>query len=479
MSEHDVAKGGAVFRLEKDEHGQLRAVPTEESYLERAGANMPAVTETPAPATLDADRRERSSWSLYRQTRPDDGKAPSWQDLSPAEKSLWLDSWDTYDAGTLSQVFERLSSWIATTFEGAHIWRSPGRTGQSLLLHTLPWGKDHAAHRFPQIDAQLGRLIAATSPQHRLEQLAQPRQKMTQYRYYDARMAHIAYLRRLPVIGVGGLQHDNEPVCIRYRAGRYRVELTVPEGWAHIGLAPRRNERVAGLWEWPSRPGESWECWLDEREMRLLSAPGDGLTPWPHVIRERLLFAVEGESPEPARELLSRLAPALEQLEQAEKTPVNRIKRAMLRQIPLTLIGDWLKRGNTSTRDGVLEEELTEDDAQASLILQDDGTYTVTDSTSVSSYQEHWRRPEWAHSIYAQERYEATRRALQLPRSALLAIRGDALHLADTTPSGALWEDKQKLGNYRLKASRDFTTPRAVPELLSELLDASESEELL
>ena len=75
---------------------------------------------------------------------------------------------------------------------------------------------------------------------------------------------------------------------------------------------------------------------------------------------------------------------------------------------------------------------------------------------------------EWSSTVYARERVTVTRKALEAPRASVLAIDGDALHLADYAPD-AWAHDTGKVGAYRLKADRTYPRARRAPARLSEI----------
>ncbi len=394
---------GSAFRLVDG-----RAVPTDTPYLPGSDEEPPAL----------------HGWRNRRVTDAEPGAAPPWHDLKPGERELW-------GGDALADAWPRLCAWVARTFTGCHVKRTPGATGLSLIEHTLPWPQGGAPYEYPLLDEAICKLIAATSPLHRLERWSPDAPGPTYI--YDARLAYAAHMRKLPVlIGDAQLVHDDGRY-IPWLPGRYRVKVMVPGGWVGIGLVPRAG--AAGLWEWPDNPGEEWETWLDESEMRLLTEHG-----WPHVVRERLLWpSSDTPGADPLREWLSRLLPAIEAFDAGEHTPANRASRGAVRALLLHPVGNWHRGHNAAPPAPIFDCPA---DAEAWI------AETPRDH-ALSAFQRRWRRPEWSACVFARTRVAATRRALSVRQGCLRAIVGDAVHCAEPQP----WEDTGKVGCYRLKGA--------------------------
>lgn len=477
-------QSGYMLRLERDAEGHLRAVPDSRTYHEATGApdSFPdATADAERDAERDADAHGRP-WRIWRATDPEPGAAPAFDALDALARTLWFGERLADDDAACRSAWGRLCSWIVSEYPGCHAKQTPGATGLSLVQHTLPWGKgQRRAYVYPTLPADLARLLAATAPQHRMEGpeelLTTPGATMRRYTQYDARIAHAAYLRHLPVLlgeDTSSLMHDEGPF-IPYRAGKYRVAVTVPQGWSHIGLVHRAvTTPLGGTWDYPATPGEEWETWLDAGEVALLAK--NDHAPWPFAVRERLLWA-DAKTPgtDPLREHSDRITSYLERLDRERarpaQTPTQARALAALRHaaraVALHPIGLWHKSSNQRPRHVASLDELTPADAEATIVPAEHGGYTVTVSAALSGYQAHWRRLEWSTTIYARERVNATRRALTAPRASVLGIRGDAVHFADYAPE---WPDTGKVGAYRLKADVRFWGPRRAPRTAPELL---------
>lgn len=482
---------GAMMRLVRGPDGHIHAEPdpTRSYYdgLDAADAGTTGTATTPAADEPDSElsnaperKHERSTaatpWRIWRATDPEPGQPPAFETI---DRAAWFgdelvateEEGNAAATAACRAAWASLCRWIARTYPGCHALRTPGVTGLSLMQHTLPWGKGQPRpYVYPQLmPAELGRLLAANTPIHRMEALALPDTAMRRYVQYDARVAHFSYLARLPVLlgdTATGPIHDERDEYIPYRAGKYRVAVTVPAGWQHIGLVQRKGAYPA--WDWPARPGEEWECWLDECQIRLLREQG-----WGFTVRERILFAGPRErGNDPLREHVERLSAGLAKVDAMQpRTLAVAALRHALRAIALHPIGLWHKVGNERTRwIASLDELDPESDADATITPADEGKegYTITNSAELSAWQTHWRRPEWSTTVYAREQVAATRRALMAPRAHVAAILGDGVSFADWTPSPD-WTDTGKLGCYRVKLSATFPRDRRVPSSLGEL----------
>jgi hypothetical protein len=414
-------------------------------------ADAAAEQSKPAP---EPKPRGNGTWYVWRLTDPEPGDAPEWEHLTTGERRRWLD--DLAELPEAPAAWGGICRWVARTFPGCHAMRTPAETALTLIAHTLPWGKGEPhPYRYPTLPDGLRRLIAATSTQHRMEITTIPCTTMRRYVSYDARVAFGAYLRRLPTVPDGGVMHDHEPKYEKYQPGRYLVDLTVPPAWSRIGLAPRQLADGAG-WDWPSRPGESWQTWLDECELRLVDE-----WRWPYAVRERILFAVAGvRGGDPLREYAERMTAELERIERYPRSAGVRCYRAGLRALTIHPVGAWHRGGGIETRHIESLDELTPDDALADIVRGGGGGYMVSNRVDLSAFRSRWWRPEWSSAVYARERVTATRKALEIPRDRLLAIRGDAIHMADYDPE---WSDTGKVGSYRPQAVRLFTSARKAP----------------
>lgn len=437
------------------------AVPTGVPYL--ADADTDQEDDDRAPSTA-------SGWVAWRKTDPEPGEAPAWDTLSAEDRAAWVGS-DPAVQEAMAQAWPIFNGWVSREWPGCHLKRTPGATGLSLLEHSLPWPREAGAraYRYPTLPDELAALLAANLTQHRQEALVRGRVFATSLTIVDRRVAYAAELRHLPVIPLGcGVVRDDVPDYEPYRQGFYRVCVRVPADWNHLGLVPRKREGSGALtWEWPSAPGETWETWLHESEMRLCARHG-----WPTHILERVLFAPPTTpGNDPAREWSERLLAALAAVERApRRTPAVLARRAALRAMILHAVGDWGKYANHTRSIVATFDEIPAKDAgvlSRAVTQLRDGRYQVSEERRLSPFQRHWRRIEWAKALQARNRCHVTTMALARDRNEVAAIDGDGFYLRDIDPRA--YPDGGKVGAYRVKAHRVFAAPVPLPTTLAGL----------
>jgi hypothetical protein len=482
--------GGYLFKLETDAQGHTYYVPDlTRPFFASAPAQIPAqpmeisappppqltrsAPELPAPANNGTNKQTSKpagigAWYVSRRTDTERGAAPLFDLLEEPERFTWFGDLAELDAEACARAWAGVCKFVVQTFPGCHALRSPWETGLTLIEHTLPWALNRSTpYRYLTLSDELRRQIVATSTQHRMEALTLPGLTIQRYVVYDARVAYSSHLRNLPVIladedGAPSVTRDSVPVFEKWSQGRYLVELTVPRGWDHIGLAPRKAAD-GQRWEWPATPGESWTTWLDECELRLVDERA-----WPYTIRQRLLFA-DKRAPgnDPLREYGERIATELERIERYPQTPAMKAYRSAIRALALHPIGAWHKGSGNDRRHIDSLDELTPEDAAAEIVPDELGGWEVSNTRDLTPFRSRWWRPEMSSAVYARERVAATRKALSLPREALLGVRGDALHLRDFDPG---WQDTHKVGSYRKQLDRPLT-PRPAPVTRDGLAD--------
>lgn len=376
-----------------------------------------------------------TNWYLRRETAPMPGDSPAYEEIEPA---TWFGE-EAASAG--AAAWAQLNKWCARTFPGCHLLRTPVQTALALAEHTLPWQRGGAPYAYLLPDQELQTLIAqrCTHGQHRYEDCGTAGERVSQVVLYDARVSHAAHLRHLPVIlNPANLLHDELSEYLPFQRGFYRVDVTVPRGWAHLGLVP------ASVPGYPSKPGFSFETWLSWQEVRLLSEHH-----WPCAIRERIVFAPDGPGTDPLREFHEKVTASLERLEALEKTDVTRALRVALRAIALHLIGNLARGQVENPKEYASLEELPADLAPGASISHEGQSYVVRQQRPLDAYHARWWRPEWAAEVWANTRVAVTRHALKVLRQELIAIDGDGLYLR----SDPHWQDTGQVGCYRHQAT--------------------------
>src|SRR5690349_17404853 len=159
---------GSMMDLTRDARGRLSAAPSGLSYFD-------AIAETAGPlpeGTEEAQRAHKPTavggvgtlgmpWRIWRQTDPEPGTAPAFDEL---DRALWFDDMAS-NVEACAAAWRYLQRFIADEkrgYPGCHLARTPGASGLMLIMHTLPWGRGKPRpYEYPTLDAPTARLLAA------------------------------------------------------------------------------------------------------------------------------------------------------------------------------------------------------------------------------------------------------------------------------------------------------------------------------
>lgn len=354
-------------------------------------------------------------------------------------------------------------AWAAEVAYARHRYQlrsTPAQTGNELLQACLPFGA-----QYPAPPAEIADLIAHNIPQARRELLTPPDLGSVDRLYcVDAKLMYVRSLTTLPV---GEPTRDAVPVHDPSAPGFYRVDVSVPAGWAHIGLAPTQRETPAGELRtvWPSTPGDSFPAWLGSAQVKLLLAHE-----WPHVIRERILWpqtAGKGRIPDPLHRdknplWRDRLLALREHVETAgARADVSPLVVDALRSILIHTIGTWARR-ETSIRHFTPYGEEASIPAEGVAWWRTLPTEAGTEwweEAELSAWSRRFAHPEWAASVWTRGQAWQTLHGLTLPRDWLVASRTDGWWLTHAPD----WQYTGRPGSYRLKKLVDGPCSPPVP----------------
>lgn len=340
-------------------------------------------------------------------------------------------------------------------WKGAQLLSTPGATGLDLLRRSLP-----ADERYPTLSTAQQDLVRSFAGQGRIEPArdgwdalaGRVGSTLPRLEVWDARLAYAAVAWGL---AEGEPVHDRDSDWSDRSEGYARCLVTVPDGWSHLGLVPRKD---ADGWSWPATPGETWETWLHGSEIWLLRQWG-----WPHEVRERLLFPRSGR---PLGVFVDRLVKVRDRL-----NPRDRLQRAGLRAILLHTIGRLHGRPPVIVKSAPLGAghvvPLTAHD-----VHMRDGVLRWTERAGQAA-DPAVSHPEWAAAIWARARVrlmdapgvgDERTGALYLHPSTVVALRTDAIW----TTASPKWADDGKPGRYTLR--HVLETPVETPTSLAGLL---------
>jgi putative DNA primase/helicase len=345
------------------------------------------------------------------------------------------------------------------TFSGARLLATPGMTGLDL------WDRTHTPNQYPPLDTETQSLIAGTSGQGRIELCTLPGiETVPGFAYLDGRFMYAALTSEL---GVGPVERDERDEYAGFRPGRYRVRVTIPRNWDHLGLLPRtaRSEWGDPIWAYPATPGESFETWADGAEVHLARDRG-----WEIRILERILLTQPAKGTPDPLEVWTRNLVAVRARVEANTARggypavIGALVADAVRNLVLHTIGAFASQGRPETLI-IPEGEPLPDDAIRRQFRRDLGVWFCDVRAPLSRWGAEHRHPEWSAAIWAKARRRLLAHrvdgvltgALAVPREAVLALRTDALYLA----SDPGWPDPGRVGIFRLKGLID--EPVAAP----------------
>lgn len=322
-------------------------------------------------------------------------------------------------------------------------------TGQNLLRLSLPRGQ-----AYQQLPVEVQEILFHNFGQGRIEtfysvtsEVEAPIVIPTLYEI-DGFWFYVACARDCPT---GKCVHDNEGELLNEGKSPafYRVCATVPEDWRHVGLLPaydleaaKRNADIKTCF--PNSPGEIFESWCTNSELRLADESG-----WSYTILERIYWPER--SNDPLRLWLERLKRIRERCDFLEEPQRTMIRQA-IRGIVLKAIGSFYR--HMVVNDGYVplaQSEQIPEMAEWEVVGED--TIYFREEVELTERQQQMLQPHWACFVWGNARARLTRAALALPFESIVALRTDGIWTTydverDDNP---LWIDTGKPGSWRKK----------------------------
>lgn len=345
-------------------------------------------------------------------------------------------------------------------FAGAGLADTPATTGRALWLRTIPHGRS-----FPVLSDELRELIHATSGQGRVEDVPKrPGAVAEDFTYLDGRFMYAGLTWGMPV----GEPHRwtgkafdaaeaREQMRMLRGRGRWRVTVTVPEEWNHLGMLGVN----LGRWEYPNQPGQTFTTWADGSEVWAAMERGwdRGMT-----IHEGITWE-EGKPLDLWRDALVRVWTKA----QAAGTPAGRLGAKAVRAVLLTTLGAFATTAHPVTRSVDADQAGT---VPAGAEVRRVGDRLVwQEPGKLSEWSRAVAHPEWSATVWARARTRLlTARgvgqervgALALDPARIVALSTDALYIAGGSPG---WADDGAPGRFRVKGTRpgafEWPTSRA------------------
>lgn len=341
----------------------------------------------------------------------------------------------------LSAAWKMLGT-IAKRFNEGALLASPAATGRDWWVRTMPHGL-----ALPALNDEAAELVRSTSGQGRFEVLA-GKPTIPNLIELDGRLMYLALMQELPGRLISHQRITEHSAIDYYDRARYRIQVTVPSGWAHVGLVGRMREGRG--WEYPCVPGERWHTWVDGTELALLAKHG-----WPVKIHERLLF-------ERARPLDLFARKMVQCIQAADTVPEHgRLASRALRLMAIAMLGAFQGRGflvdhqaniwdgplpagalNVRTELGVHYYQIREEPKDSSLIHPHFAAAVwararvrlLESAVTVPGAHKHNQKRVWTG-------------ALHMPREHVVGFALDAIY----STHDPLWPDDGKPGRFRSK----------------------------
>jgi hypothetical protein len=334
---------------------------------------------------------------------------------------------------------------------------TPAQQGTDLLQRSLPYGKEYT-----QIPKEEAEILLKHVTQGRVETFYHGCNALTNLKYYDGRWFYAACIRHTPN---GPILHD-EVQELAYTApskngyttlvpGFYKVRVTIPDNWEHIGLLPLITEKDI---EYPREKKHTFTTWATTHEIGLALHQG-----WKIQPLERILWPETHKEPEPLKLWGDRLIRL--RTEEADRLdePFKGFIQDAARAIMLQTIGTFFRYGKeydcyTSEPESIPIESTSE-------LLLSGNIWKYTLPEKLSALQLQFCQPHWPMHVWGLARKKLAEKALQVPFKQLVALRSDAVWCNQEMN----YEDTGKIGQFREKTllqSSDMVWPRNNADML-------------
>jgi hypothetical protein len=439
-----------TFRPRNIQWARAERLPTVADLLNRVGEQTELVYLTgPRPRTA-SERADIGFRTWIFGTLPDGWQhgghylddSSSWtlNFVRPNGEPLAVMSWVQWFDGTINdegpnphtaaRALDLLQTALREQFgNDVTLLPTPATTGRYLLKRSVPPKNPPLV-----LDDETQRIFRRTSTQGRVQTFV--RRPAGAYAY-DMHFAYGGLLSRLPV---GPVRYDTIDEWPDYQYGRARVEVNVPSDWSHVGLVGLPSDD--GIkWEWPDEPNRTFTTWVDGSEIDLLKRHG-----WRFRVLGRLLLD-EGQPLDRWRKRVMAAYRALGTRDQGDQE--RALAARALRKLVLTTVGALHGSERTVTC------RVPRTDARwpkGAIGVRRVGDHIEWRERRPVAWPE-MVHPEWSSTIWARCRVRvvdhasAGTGALHVPRSDLIAIRSDALYLANDPQ----WPAVDRFGYMRSK----------------------------
>lgn len=338
---------------------------------------------------------------------------------------------------------------------------TPAQTGRELLVISLPKGK-----QYPRLSDDLLDLIVHNFGQARIETFSSQRDVLENGVYViDGRWMYASCVRDLPI---GPCYHDNknEFVGVRRKDGKlgtnycpgfYRVTVTVPEDWRHIGLIKSSQARTltdeSGYY--PNIPGETFTNWTTSSEIALALDHG-----WHIQIHERIIWpdtGTKGSLTDPLETWLEKLIDLRSEVEQEYEKKQDKVlvlQKDAIRSIVLHTIGSFHQLFTYENHVTPLAElpiqpryyDILGERSFHIYKTRKEGIYW-RENIPLSEQRQMFIHPEMSAMVWGRARVKLAAFALLLPFEDIVSLRTDSVWCASLPDL----VDTKRPGCFRLK----------------------------
>lgn len=312
---------------------------------------------------------------------------------------------------------------------------NPTQQGLMLLQHVLPYGREYDCT--PEVVEALNDFTL----QGHIETFYHGCDTLDDLHCYDGRWMYASCLRHVPV---GKCLHDTLDTIVPFVPGFYRVEVTVPPAWSHIGLFALKQRD--GSYQYPRKPGDTFITWATSPEVHLAQKNG-----WILKVLERLLWPETEKEPEPLKAWCEKLVHLRQNVVDTYPEPFRGMYREAIRKIMLQALGALNRTGKEIDHYTQSMEGLPEDTTSELLLPGDIWKYTTY--ADLTPFQQVFCMPHWIKYVWGKARARLAQYALECHFESLVALRVDAIWSNCPLP----YPDSGKTGQFVQKPLKQNT----------------------
>jgi hypothetical protein len=316
------------------------------------------------------------------------------------------------------------------------ILATPALTSMDLLRRKLP-----AKARYENLPPDIESILMSNFSQARTELFDHGRDIIERLHNYDGLWFYAACCRHVPT---GRIIHDYENELAMTPpsknghsstiAGFYHVQVTVPDNWYHIGLLPIRNLDKEKESAYPNQPGETFESWCSDKELRLAKDHG-----WHFEILERILWpdtqtrkadlgqdAYERTGQDPLRYWMESLVNLRQNVILKYPEPVQSMLKDAIRNLLNMGVG---KMHAASQTVDVYTKDFMEFPGKGAHLKDEyaDRSMRYEKKAELTPYQKQSFMPHWTLYVWCTCKVKITQAALSVPYENLVSIRTDGI----------------------------------------------------